>query len=80
MHGIGSFLEGSKILYRFCKDCPVLFNGYDLVARALLNYAQALIPHCSIVPHVLKLDDWIELAKLVVSTSIHRLNYYLTEG
>jgi hypothetical protein len=73
------FLEGSKILYRFRKDYPVLFNGDNLVANALFNYAPTLNPYCRIVPHLLKLDDCVELAKLIVSTSIHRLNYYFDQ-
>jgi len=68
--------NGDKITYQVAKEYPILFNGDNLVANALFNYAPYIKPYFRIVPHLLSLDECVELAKLVVSTSISRLNYY----
>lgn len=86
-HGPGEFTNedchveyhlpnGNKVLYKVRKEYPPLFNGDNLVANALFNYAPNIQPYYSIVPHLLSLKDCIELAELVVSTSIQRLNYF----
>jgi hypothetical protein len=67
---------GDKVSYRKRKDYPILFNGDNLVANALFNFAPMIRPYYNIVPHLLSLSQCIELAKLVISTSIQRLNYF----
>ena len=68
--------NGDRVLYKTRKEYPPLFNGDNLIANALFNYAPNIKPYYDIVPHLLSLRDCIELAKLVVSTSIQRLNYF----
>lgn len=68
--------NGDKVTYQVAKEYPVLFNGDNLIANALFNYAPYIKPYFRIISHLLSLDDCIDLAKLVVSTSISRLNYY----
>ena len=75
-HAEYHFPNGDKVLYKTRKEYPALFNGDNLIANALFNYPTSINPHCSIVPHLLSLNDCIKLAKLVVSTSIQRLNYF----
>ena len=53
-----------------------MFNGDNLVANALFNYASSIRPYYGIIPQLLSLKECIELAKLVVSTSINRLDYF----
>lgn len=69
------FPSGDKVLYRDYKEYPVLFNGDNLIANALFNYIPR-IQDCMIFPKYLQLDDCVDLAKLIISTSINRLNYY----
>jgi len=71
---------GNKVSYKERKDYPVLFNGDNLIANMLFNYSRTLAPYYSIVPHELKLDECVELAKLIISASIHRLNYYFDQS
>lgn len=70
---------GDKVLYRQPKDYPALFNGDNLIANALFNYAPQFRPYYAIIPHQLILHDCVDLAKLIINTSIHRLNYYFDQ-
>jgi len=70
---------GNKVMYREPKEYPVLFNGDNLVANALFNYAPKFPPYSAIVPHKLSLGDCVELAKLIIGMSIHRLNYFFDQ-
>jgi hypothetical protein len=67
---------GDRVSYKTRKEYPTLFNGDNLIANALFNYAPSIRPYCGVVTHLLSLNDCIELAKLVISTSIQRLNYF----
>lgn len=68
--------HGDKVTYRTRKEYPPLFNGDNLIANALFNYAPSIRPYYGIVPHLLSLKDCIDLAKLVIGASIQRLNYF----
>jgi hypothetical protein len=68
--------NGDSIIFQTRKDYPPLFNGDNLIANALFNYAPKIRPYYDIVPDLLSLQDCIDLAKLIVSTSIDRLNYF----
>lgn len=65
------------VKYRKPKPYPVLFNGDNVIANALFNYPP--YPYSAIRPIMLSLDDCVELAKLIISTSIQRLNYYFDQ-
>lgn len=71
--------NGNKVSYRIRKDYPALFNGDNLIANALFNYAPRIQPYYDIVPHLLSLKDCIDLAKLIISVSTQRLNYYFDQ-
>jgi hypothetical protein len=68
--------NGDKVLYKVRKEYPTLFNGDNLIANALFNYAPSIRPYYGVVTHLLSLHECIELAKLIISTSIQQLNYF----
>lgn len=70
---------GNTVSYRTRKKYPVLFNGDNLIAKALFRYAHLIEPYYDIVPDSLNLDHCVRLAKLIISTSISRLNYYFDQ-
>ncbi len=70
--------EGERIPFRSRRLFPVLFNGDNAIANCLFNYIPAMTNgRQRIRPEVLTLDECLELAELVVSLSIQRLNYYV---
>ncbi len=71
------FPSGDKVLYKDYNKYPILFNGDNLIANVLLNYIPR-IQGCMIFPEQLKLDDCTNLAEMIISTSINRLNYYFS--
>jgi hypothetical protein len=69
--------NGKKILFHQYYPYPVLFNGDNAVANCLFNY----IPHISgqkIRTDLLTLDECLDLAELILSVSIQRLDFYFT--
>ena len=70
------YSNGDKVTYKTEKTYPPLFNGDNFIANALFNYAPNIQPYFRIIPNLLTLEESTELAKLIVSTSIHRLNYF----
>jgi len=73
------FPNGNKMIYGTEIQYPPLFNGDNLIANALFNYAPNVRPYYSIIPNLLSLKDCISLAKLVVDISIERLNYFFDQ-
>lgn len=67
---------GNKISYRIRKDYPILFNGDSLIANLLFNYARNIENYYDIIPNKLSLNDCEELAKMIIGTSIQRLDYF----
>lgn len=67
---------GNRVEYRIKREYPTLFNGDSLVANALFNYAPLIQPYYGILPHQLHLSECEELAKLIIGTSIERLDYF----
>lgn len=70
---------GYTVSYRERREYLALFNGDNLIANALFNYAPLFHPYYAITPLSLRLSDCVELAKLIISTSIYRLNYYFDQ-
>lgn len=68
--------NGNKVVYRYERDCPVLFNGDNFIANALFNIARLTRPDIRIIPRRLSLKECIELVDLIINTSINRLDYY----
>jgi len=57
---------------------PPLFNGDNAIANCLVNFIPAMTnEQQKIAPALLKLEECIDLAALVVGVSIQRLNYYV---
>ena len=67
---------GNRVVYRYAKDFPVLFNGDNFIANALFNFAKLLRPNIRIIPRRLSLKECTEIVALIISTSINRLDYY----
>jgi len=53
---------GHTVKYKEHIEYPILFNGDNLVANALFNYAPLFPPYYTINPHNLHLSDCVELA------------------
>ena len=70
------FSNGDRVQFNKRREYPVLFNGDNLVANALFNYAPRIKSYYRILTHKLKLKECIELADLVINTSIQRLHYF----
>jgi hypothetical protein len=75
---IESLSEKERIEFPSYIPYPPLFNGDNAIANCLVNF----IPYMTqgrqrIEPASLTLEECIELAELVVGTSIQRLNYFV---
>lgn len=70
--------EGHKVVYRYERDYPVLFNGDNFIANALFNIAPWVErrPDIRIIPRRLSIEECIDLVTLIIDTSINRLDYY----
>lgn len=68
---------GDRVVRAREEQSPVLFNGDNFVANVLINIASSLRYDVRIVPKLLSLKECIELAALVISTSINRLDCYV---
>ncbi len=70
--------EGERISFPSRRLFPVLFNGDNAIANCFFNYIPLITRGMQrIRPEVLTLDECLELAELIVSLSIQRLNYYV---
>ena len=69
-------IYGNKVTFRVEKDYPVLFNGDSLIANLLFNYAPKIEQYYGIIPNKLTLQNCEELAKMIIGTSIQRLDYF----
>ncbi|MFX0206668.1 MAG: hypothetical protein ACFFDT_11840 [Candidatus Hodarchaeota archaeon] len=69
---------GNTISYRHPRDFPVLFNGDNFIANALFNFGKldSDRPYIRIIPRKLTFQQCIEVAALIINTSINRLDYY----
>jgi len=67
---------GDKVLYKTRRRYPTLFNGDNLIANALFNYASFLQNYCGIRTSQLTLEECVKLARIIISVSIQRLDYF----
>jgi hypothetical protein len=70
------FSNGDRVLFREKRKYPALFNGDNLVANALFNYAPRIRPYYRILTNKLSLKECIELANLIINASIQRIHYF----
>lgn len=70
--------NGTRIPFSSYFSYPTLFNGDNAIANCLFNYIPSVTGGRQMIrTESLTLDECLELAELVVGTSIQRLNYYV---
>lgn len=75
---VESRMKEGRFEFAVYRPYPPLFNGDNAIANCLINYIpQMTCGKQRIEPASLKLDECIDLADLIVSVSIQRLNYYV---
>jgi hypothetical protein len=75
---IESLSEQGRIKFPSYRPYPPLFNGDNAIANCLVNFIPRMTQgRQRIEPASLTLEECIDLADLVVSVSIQRLNYYV---
>lgn len=73
--------EGKRIPFPSYFSYPVLFNGDNSIANCLFNYIPTMTKGTQRIQNeLLTLDECLELTRLVLNTSIQRLNYYVDPG
>jgi len=67
--------KGKKIRFPSYNSYPVLFNGDNNIANCLFNYIP-IISNQRIRSDLITLDESLDLAEIILSLAIQRLNYY----